>query len=206
VSPTEQKFVVHKTTLLHRSGFFNSICTKDWKEGRENSVRLPDADVNVFAIYIHYAYTGDLPGIDPAADLVGTTAEASKDSWLLKICKLWQLCDYLSDTGGCNEIVNRIIEWANDSNTFKFSTTCMDYIDENTTEGSVFRRLMVDIMGARISSGYLDKYWRDLPQDVLYALAKRAVDNHRAVGSAGVPSERDRCKYHVHEGGDSKCE
>jgi hypothetical protein len=59
-APKLQIFDVHIAVVTARSDFFKNALSREWKEAAEKVVKLPDDDPEVFAIYVHHLYTGEL--------------------------------------------------------------------------------------------------------------------------------------------------
>ena len=58
VGKTKQAFYVHETLLRDSSDFFNNALKKEWKEGQEAAVDLPDAQPDDFRAWVKFLYTG----------------------------------------------------------------------------------------------------------------------------------------------------
>ncbi|KAK3712638.1 hypothetical protein LTR37_009081 [Vermiconidia calcicola] len=58
VGDTGQRFVVHKDVLCTNSPFFQAACSKNWREGREKVIRLPDHAPIAFSMYVDWRYQG----------------------------------------------------------------------------------------------------------------------------------------------------
>ena len=60
VGPKEERFILHHDAVCARSKFFKAACSKQWREGQERLVRLPEVDPVVFKTYCGWVYSGDL--------------------------------------------------------------------------------------------------------------------------------------------------
>lgn len=59
VGSSATKFYVHKNLLL-QSPFFRAALEGDFTEAHTGEIRLPEDDPDIFAIYAHWLYTGDI--------------------------------------------------------------------------------------------------------------------------------------------------
>lgn len=60
VGPKEVKYLVHRGVLL-QSDFFRKALDGHFEEARSGCIRLVEDDTEVFATYLHWLYTGDIP-------------------------------------------------------------------------------------------------------------------------------------------------
>ncbi|KAK3710224.1 hypothetical protein LTR37_010445 [Vermiconidia calcicola] len=55
-----KSFTVHTTIICRDSLFFQAACGREWKEGQEKVVHLPEVEAQLFDVYVHWAYTREL--------------------------------------------------------------------------------------------------------------------------------------------------
>jgi hypothetical protein len=60
VGPDEVAFTVHENFICAKSKFFQAACRKEWSEGAQKLIRLPEVEPGVFRSYLNWVYTGDL--------------------------------------------------------------------------------------------------------------------------------------------------
>lgn len=60
VGPKEEAFVVYKDLFSAKSKFFEAACSQRWKEGMEKTIRIPEAEPEVFRAYVAWVYSNDV--------------------------------------------------------------------------------------------------------------------------------------------------
>jgi hypothetical protein len=60
VGKEEKRFILHQDAVCAKSKFFKAACSKQWREGQEQIVRLPEAGVAAFKAYSAWVYSGDV--------------------------------------------------------------------------------------------------------------------------------------------------
>lgn len=60
VGPGQQKFYVHLAHLQCTSPFFKAAFEKQWKEGQDSSIVLPEDGAELVELYLSFVYTGKL--------------------------------------------------------------------------------------------------------------------------------------------------
>lgn len=60
VGKGREKHIVHEQVLCERSPFFAAAFDKEWKEGQERTIPLPDDDPEAFALYLQWIYRGKI--------------------------------------------------------------------------------------------------------------------------------------------------
>jgi hypothetical protein len=60
-APDTKDFIAHESFLTSRSEFFRRAINGNWKASETRIVNLPDDKAHIFAHYIEFVYTGQLP-------------------------------------------------------------------------------------------------------------------------------------------------
>lgn len=60
VGRDEEAFVVHEHFISAKSKFFEAASRKEWLEGVQNLIRLPEVEPWIFKAYVNWVYTGDV--------------------------------------------------------------------------------------------------------------------------------------------------
>jgi hypothetical protein len=156
VGPDEHPFQIHQDAICDKSKFFKAACSKRWVEGQEKLVRLPEAHVDVFQAYSNWIYSGTI-------DAIGLTQEGEvkgKRSKRSMFFSLYKLGDMLDDIQ---------LRRAATCGFFKFLATGGMLPDPNgiaviwssTPPGSLFRKLVVDLVVGRIDR---DNFVENMPR------------------------------------------
>jgi hypothetical protein len=83
VGPAKQRFHVHRKLLCSKSDYFQKMFEGAFKEGIDQAATLPEEDPDLFALLIHWVYTGCLKPID--INQYQTSADPDSDAFLDRI-------------------------------------------------------------------------------------------------------------------------
>ena len=180
VGPNEEKFVVHGTQLKSTSDFFVAALKKEWAEGQERTVKLPEEDPTMLTHYLAFAYDGSISDVkaipEPFED-----CEALQDHFT-HLCNLYLVGERLQDKNIRNRIIDKFFELTRLSD----SDNCSYYpsgaeakiIYGGTTAGAPMRRLLIDTTVATGRESWvddgddLDPQWvRDVAKGLLRAVS-----------------------------------
>lgn len=164
---------------------------RDWKEGPERLIRLPNDDPETFRIYLHWLYRGTFPCRINEPALAGNAE-------FLQLAKAHVLGDKLFDGDFCNAAIDAIINKTEtklpDGLRWYPVGEVVQSIYDNTLPHSPTRRLLVDLY---VRSGH--KNWilewakpDDLPKQGLFDKSSNPI----------TPSD---CVYHSHGPGTKDC-
>ncbi|KAK4565681.1 hypothetical protein LTR86_003529 [Recurvomyces mirabilis] len=56
IGDDERAFAVHSSVVSKKSEFFRAACNGKFKEAKEKTIRLPEADIEPFRAYIQWCY------------------------------------------------------------------------------------------------------------------------------------------------------
>ena len=139
VGKEEKRFTLQQDAVCAKSKFFRAACSKEWLEGHERVVRLPETGNTTFHDYCTWIYSGEI------ADGTSTPASAyvKKCSEFWRLIKLHILGDKIDD-----------IQLRNKANIELFKSMkrvesvpnaqCLKLVWESTMPGSILRTLLVD--------------------------------------------------------------
>ncbi|KAK5675406.1 hypothetical protein LTS10_011848 [Elasticomyces elasticus] len=184
-------FFVHPSLLVKHSAFFAAALKKDWQEGQDRAVKLPEAEPEVFSNYVQWLYSGAVPCKDAT-----NSGEAD-------LIKLWILADLLMAPKLQDLIATTIIT----ARRTEKCTLAWEVVNETyskTAEGSPLRRLVIDLYVKAGTADWLSKDTRTVPQEFMTDLTKALLSQRMVKETAkteelkglyaGVP-----CGYHVHD-------
>ncbi|KAF2998627.1 hypothetical protein E8E13_007382 [Curvularia kusanoi] len=96
--PNIKEFLVRKSVLCSHSEFFKIAMKKEWKEGDERKVALPEDDPEVFSHYLAILRSSDTQSL---RHLLGfksrLTPKEALSEWGTKTCRLYVLAEKLMD-------------------------------------------------------------------------------------------------------------
>lgn len=197
VGPAEKKFVVHKATICRLSNFFKAACSRQWKEGQENLLRLPETDAEAFNVYAHWTYSDNLD-----MSLMTEPLSFTSPSYL-HLGKIWILSNYFGNNALGNLVIDRLLQTMDRLLFHRVSTPTLQYLFTNLPVDSKIRRLFIDAVTATMNGTTFEKEGKSLPQEIVFELARR-----HAFGQSPQlpgPTFADRCKYHTHDEGEAEC-
>lgn len=116
VGSDEKPFTVLKATLCLHSPFFQVASSDRWLQGKENIVRLPKHDPDLFHVYVDWIYTARLDMRLADQHLPPNSAEETSrvPTYYLTLARTWVLGNYLGDQLFCNKVIDRILEKVDD--------------------------------------------------------------------------------------------
>jgi hypothetical protein len=172
--PKLQIFDVHIALITERSDFFKKALIREWKEAAEKVVKLPDDDPEVFAIYLHHLYTGEL-AVKPeeqyyaADDYVKTYQD---------FAHLYVFAEKVQDIGTKNAVIRAMLDAGrivlpNRANICPGSNI-IRIIYKGTPAGCPARRLLVDFWTYRAVGVWFKS--SDLHVEFMQDLLARVMD------------------------------
>ncbi|CAK1360056.1 unnamed protein product [Cercospora beticola] len=146
-----ETFTIHEALLKERGGFFAAAMDKQWKEGQERKIGLPEDDPNTVGIYIEWLYTKRL----------GAYTDKDHKQWNSKdveeqydqLVHLYIFGEKIQDDEICNRCIDKIVELSDlkvtDADDGTVDAYCLDRsavktIFQGTHTASPLRRLCVD--------------------------------------------------------------
>ena len=100
IGPGEQKFSVHKSLLTEASAFFKASLDGNFREAAQNEVNMPEENVHVFEVFLHWLYFGFPPEDTQTEKAIAHTAEIER------IVDLYVLGDKI----GCQELKRDMVK------------------------------------------------------------------------------------------------
>lgn len=199
VGPDAIVFSIHKGVLCEGSAFFRAAFDGRFKEATEQTVLLPEADVDIFERYQAWAYS----------DRIVQRGETIKDLGYEMIIGLYILAELCCIPRLQNAAIDIIIDKAAFHHTVP-PMTCSRLIYENTTSASLLRELFEDMT---TRSRLRDHESFDTETSELYdnaflvdlALALDEERRCRAPGGFKKHLNDLRCNYHIHPEGEPRC-
>lgn len=165
VGKEEKRFNLHQDAVCAKSKFFRAACSKEWLEGQERMVRLPETEDTTFHEYCTWIYSGEI------AD--GTCTLASTFEFQ-RLAKLHILGDKLDDIQLRNKANIKLFKSMQKMNAVPHAQ-CLKVIWESTMPGSLLRALIVDLIVNRLSRDTFAAVVSQYPTDCLQEIAVAAL-------------------------------
>lgn len=130
---------MHKGLLCNIAPYFDAALKGSFKEAEEQSIEMPEEDAEVFKYFQLWAYT----------DCILTESETEKDILPILLIKLYIFAEARCIPRLQNAVIDLFIDRSITSNSVPFKQ--LNFIYANTADGSLLRRLFVDISASTIS-------------------------------------------------------
>jgi len=160
VGENKKRFILHQNAVCDKSKFFKAACSKQWLEGQERIVRLPEVDEVTFQAYFRWIYSGDVqePTCTEQSDASAKRTEQES------LIKLYLLGDTLDDVELRSKATSRLFTVMRSHDTIP-SVPNLNLIYESTMSGSPLRKMVVDVFVARVDRGLFKMYAGSSPAD-----------------------------------------
>ncbi|KAK5689687.1 hypothetical protein LTR97_012686 [Elasticomyces elasticus] len=150
-------FTIHTKTVRAKSKFFDAACQREWIEGRERVVKLPEVDPETFELYATWVYQGKIDhealriaALNPRH--IATEEEQRTEGrvkyWSTSTMDLMRLhvaADFLGDTELMKRAVDGITDIIASRCTWIYTLTdIVSYVWDATTSASGLRRIVLD--------------------------------------------------------------
>lgn len=193
VGAEEKRFNLQADFLTRRSKFFEAACTQRFQEGLEKLIRLPEVKSELFAVYLQWAYTGEIVVLDPEA-----AAKDDKGSrTYYELTRLYILADMLDDKLLRNTIIDHCFAVHREKR-FKPATDTTTLTYQGLPESSTLRRLILVFYHEHTSPEWLTAASKKVPRAFLAELLIKAARGDSKCGSI-ERLERRKCEYHEHD-------
>ena len=121
----------------------------------------------------------------------------------LNLAKVWILANFLGNDLLCNVVIDRLLTKLDGLPRHKIVPSSLQYIFEKMSEGSKFRRLVLDVMAARMTGNCFKSNGAEYPQAGGFDMARRFA--HGLSPQLPGPTYQERCKYHEHGEEEQHC-
>jgi hypothetical protein len=106
--------MAHESFLTTRSEFFRRAMNGNWTESDTRLFKLPEDDPKTFALYLNYAYTGQLSTTRRSAEEVGSLELHTFDRYIeceyRSLLQLYVLAEKLQDVLAKNDILIAVVD------------------------------------------------------------------------------------------------
>ncbi|KAL8897100.1 MAG: hypothetical protein Q9207_007384 [Kuettlingeria erythrocarpa] len=198
VGPDKKAFPIHKTLLSSKSTFFRGAFEGGFKEAADRTLTLAEDDPNCFGRYVLWIYNQILDPIRHGQDA---------KSMLHEYCKLFVLADKLGSERLENVCLDIIHTYAASDAISHFDVATIDFVWDNTPDGSSLRKLLVDMVGWQMHPDTIADLMKARPEflhGVLMICSERSLSRPDVEES---PLGRPRCgMYHTHHDYDGPCQ
>lgn len=182
------------------SKFFTAMLEGQFREAHENVVRLPEANAEIFDIYVHTLYSKEIVLLEPSE--VGKDVGGNKRK--SHAIKLYIMADQYGNLVLQNNIIDECIKIFETCNSGPGRLHVADAWDE-LPESSKMRQLILDWYMAKVNVDWLTNGIKDLHyqfvQNLAVGFANAAVAGRRST----APHLKKKCHYHEHDESAPKC-
>lgn len=171
---------MHTAVTTRSSDFFKAAMSREWKEGQEKEVTLPDTDEQAFEGYLQWLYTGELT--------------LSEENPFRTLTEHYILGDFLADSAFCGSSLDGIVNKTCENKLLPSAST-IELAWEHTLQRSPMRKLYLEAFAAPSSIQLLLKYTPDpvkrYPAAFIYDCFQHFITS-RGLEGFNAASERDR--------------
>lgn len=183
-----EEFSVHEVVLKETSGFFQAVVKKEWKEGSERVIELPEDTPEVVSAYVDWLYsdkifprTGELP-----ADAVMHARESDH------LAKLYVFGEKNQDDAFCDAVITA---WARHLDTkiagkyYYFASDCIASLYAGTSSSSPARKFVVQLFVKYGRKQWLQNDETFMRVGLLDFFRDVAIEQFKEVGSVRAQSD-----------------
>lgn len=211
VGKQKKEFTLHLCFATKTSEFFKAATRGEWVEAKTKIIRLPEANVKDFEIYLQWMYTKAIvfDDCDPTYANFRFGKEEDRDRLANvrypKLVDLYILGDALMDKAFRNAVIDTIVETILEINKHPGNDDVIKAWNQ-TPIGSMLRKILLDSWTASINVTIFDEYKSLLPPDFRDDLIREVIrvacgERNKEEG----PQYATRCKYHEHDDSAPKC-
>ncbi|TKA77622.1 hypothetical protein B0A49_03895 [Cryomyces minteri] len=195
-----KSFQVHEELLTARSSFFRAAFQKEWKEGRERVLKLPEDNPESFEQYARWIYCGKIGNkVKGSISVPGVLALTRTYAFG---CKIWDVdfMDTIMDTL-IQKLGTDVPSWKS------YVEDLVKHFYLNVPPVSAARRLVVFMIASSWTKEMLETFYgRDAATrypDILFEIAAASLDGRGRI----TPRRLDArpCEYHEHKGREEPC-
>lgn len=193
-------FHVHENIISDASEFFAKALKKEWLEGRERTVELPEQNAESFNVYLNWLYCRRIYLNAEDEDGLASTTQVSR------IVKAYALGDVLLDSDFKDAVSDAFVlqctTFSKEKSTYYIPhAKSRTLVYESTCEGSKLRALLVHRV-AQSNAKFLsdeDHY------TFLLDLAKYQMDCNERNSTEATLAAASECAFHEHQPGQENC-
>jgi hypothetical protein len=204
------EYKVHETRLSERSEFFASASKKEWKEGQEHRVPLPDDTTPIVDLYVQWIYSGKILSRKTLVEEEAADGQECKNEPAFDLLiGGFVFGEKIQDGNFKDAVLDALVHTVttpNEKGVCWYPTkSWVDQAYVGTPEGSPIRRLLVDMYTYHGKADWLDGQKNvDFLADLAGCLlTKRRNNQQQQQQQEPSGPEVNGCKYHHHgeEGG-----
>lgn len=181
--------------LRTTSNFFRSALKKEWMEGEENTIKLPEEDPFIFRLYAEWLYTGNIFCKSEA-----TTITRDHET----LIDLYIIGEKMLDTVFQDQVIDAILALSKETN-LELALHEVSRIYDSTPPGSPMRALVCDkylISGVNTNTERMAEIGESANREFLFDLLTASLDRCRlTLGMFSDIARRGKppgCAYHHH--------
>ena len=163
----EEPFTVFKAILCAHSPFFQVASSNRWLEGKENIVRLPKHDPDLFHVYVDWIYTARLHMGLAGQHLPPNSAEESSrvPTYYITLAPTWVLGNNIGDQLFCNKVIDRVLEKIDDLPYHTIGPSSLQQIWDIAPKDCTLLRLCTHLVVARMTPVRLEATFEERPSE-----------------------------------------
>ncbi|KAK5717215.1 hypothetical protein LTR15_009104 [Elasticomyces elasticus] len=189
---TKKPFIVHSDAICRSSDFFVAACKREWQEGEERTVPLPEIGPEIFTVYANWAYSGELeveivdsPDETDFPVSAGDEAAQTKHEhalWMARrsnLIALYIAADFLRDDALKSRTIEAVLNLRGKRHKLYMLPSLISQIWQSTAPTSGLRRVLMDhFISSKGGDSLLVGVRGQVPPDFFADLAVRTLQVH----------------------------
>ncbi|KAK4954671.1 hypothetical protein LTR10_008104 [Elasticomyces elasticus] len=170
-------FTIHTDTIRAKSTFFDAACQREWTEGREKMVKLPEVAPDTFELYAAWVYHGKIdhealrvaavPKATARQDLIEEKPRKFWSTSMMDLTRLHVAADFLGDA----ELMKRAVDGITEIIAANFTwihrlEDIVSYIWGSTSSKSGLRKMVLDYVVCNGALKSMRDFLRELQPNV----------------------------------------
>ncbi|KAK3641170.1 hypothetical protein LTR56_011410 [Elasticomyces elasticus] len=204
-------FTIHTKTVRAKSKFFDAACQREWNEGRERVVKLPEVDPETFELYATWMYQDkiDHEALRMAAFVLDSGITTLSGEQHVKFCwtstldlmRLHVAADFLGDAELMKQAVDGITEIITASGPFAYKLQgIVSYVWGSTSSKSGLRKIVLDYIVAagmhKSMRNHLREIQSNVPSDFFADLSLHTLKAFSHLDAAFEPLPARKYRYY----------
>ncbi|GAB7338110.1 hypothetical protein MBLNU457_4469t1 [Dothideomycetes sp. NU457] len=197
----EEKVFMAPRNVLCQSPFFKAALSDTWEDSKEGFT-MPEDDVDAFAAYLQWAFSGQVIVCDDelTTDIAGV--------FYNRLVELYILADKIHDIALQNKVVDQFQAILNRVKRIPWQETTQRLFT-GAPEDCMLQKLILDRLTYKLNpTGFCVDEVRANPEVYAKVLMAMATQQRMQGGLQwGLPRDRlERCYYHVHDDDNPRCQ
>lgn len=197
--------LVHANLLCQNSPFFRGALAHEWREKRENLIRLPKDDIETFDTYCAWLYHRNPFSLPTSCNC--SELNASHEVHLYpdqkRLLRAWMFGNKILDYNFCDMVIDALIEHATLQNSWPYAIAFTVF--QVSSKHAPVRRLLTDIFVHGAVPEWFDDGAPELNEEAYQQITLALLTKGNELCIDVAPWKSDPCVYHWHKHSGGVC-